>query len=148
MTTVDTFCGSVDYPGTTKWSLLVTLYQSFDVRRDRRGPVCRRGCWRFGSVRADRLQDPGGVGDESEVDGHGASRPVRPINGDAGDASTVEIEWAVTSGPVKGITPVLLMADELEALTVDELKALADQAGLPTTGTKAELVTRLSAEPA
>ena len=31
MTTLDTMCGSVDYPGTTKWSLMLTLYQSFDV---------------------------------------------------------------------------------------------------------------------
>ena len=31
VTTVDTFCGSTDYPGTTKWSLIATLIQSFDT---------------------------------------------------------------------------------------------------------------------
>ena len=31
--------------------------------------------------------------------------PYSPINGDAGDVSTVELEWAVIDGPTKGITP-------------------------------------------
>jgi hypothetical protein len=31
VTTLDTMCGSKDYPGTVKWSLIATLYQSFDV---------------------------------------------------------------------------------------------------------------------
>ena len=31
ITTLDTMCGSRDYPGTVKWSLLATLYQSFDA---------------------------------------------------------------------------------------------------------------------
>src|SRR5215475_15111587 len=30
VTTLDTFCGSRDYPGVVKWSLVATLYQSFD----------------------------------------------------------------------------------------------------------------------
>src|SRR4029077_14053194 len=30
ITTLDTFCGSRDYPGVIKWSLVATLYQSFD----------------------------------------------------------------------------------------------------------------------
>ena len=32
ITTLDTFCGSKDYPGTVKWSLIATRYQSFDTR--------------------------------------------------------------------------------------------------------------------
>src|SRR4051794_35090273 len=31
VTTLDTMCGSADYPGTVKWSLVATLYQSFDT---------------------------------------------------------------------------------------------------------------------
>src|SRR4051812_7939756 len=31
VTTLDTMCGSKDYPGTVKWALIATLYQSFDV---------------------------------------------------------------------------------------------------------------------
>ena len=30
VTTLDTMCGTKDYPGTVKWSLVATLYQSFD----------------------------------------------------------------------------------------------------------------------
>src|SRR5262245_49472644 len=31
ITTLDTMCGSKDYPGAIKWSLIATLYQSFDT---------------------------------------------------------------------------------------------------------------------
>ena len=31
VTTIDTMCGSKDYPGITKWVLGATLYQSFDT---------------------------------------------------------------------------------------------------------------------
>jgi hypothetical protein len=32
-------------------------------------------------------------------------RPYSPINGDAGEASAVEIEWVCTAPPVKSIVP-------------------------------------------
>jgi hypothetical protein len=32
-------------------------------------------------------------------------QPYSPINGDAGDASEVELEWALTGPPVKSTTP-------------------------------------------
>jgi hypothetical protein len=33
-------------------------------------------------------------------------QPYSPINGDAGDASTVELEWSMDGAPVKTVTPV------------------------------------------
>ena len=33
-------------------------------------------------------------------------QPYAPINGDAGDASTVELEWSLDGAPVKTIVPV------------------------------------------
>ena len=104
VTTVDTFCGSVDYPGTTKWNLLMTLAQSFDA-----------------NATEAVLSAAVDLGDDVpfEIIGYGSQpvsptnpkwtgkvrpRPYAPISGDAGDASTVEIEWAVTEGPVKETT--------------------------------------------
>ena len=104
VTTVDTFCGSVDYPGTTKWNLLMTLAQSFDANATE-------------AVLSAAVESGESV--PFEIIGYGSQpvsvtnpkwtgkvrpRPYAPINGDAGDASTVEIEWAVTEGPVKETT--------------------------------------------
>lgn len=100
-TTVDTMCGSVDYPGTTKWNLVATLYQSFD-------PLATE------EVLSAAVS--GGVPVPFEVVGYkskpvsatnpkwsGTVRPApySPINGDAGDASEIELEWAVVTGPTK-----------------------------------------------
>ena len=39
-----------------------------------------------------------------------------PINGDAGEASEIELEWAIVGAPVKRETPtVVLTAEEAEA---------------------------------
>lgn len=105
VTTLDTFCGSVDYPGTVKWSLVATFYQSFDTD----------------SVE-DTLSAAVALGEPTafEVVGYKSQpisaqnpawsgmvipQPYAPINGDAGDASTVEIEWSVVGEPTKSITP-------------------------------------------
>lgn len=105
VTTLDTMCGSKDYPGTVKWALVATLYQSFDP--DATEEVL--------SAAVD-----GGVPVPFEVIGYrdavvSADNPVwsgllipqpyAPINGDAGDASEVELEWSLVGEPVKSITP-------------------------------------------
>ena len=41
-------------------------------------------------------------------------QPYSPINGDAGDASEVEIEWSIDGEPTKSITPVVLAATAAE----------------------------------
>ena len=42
------------------------------------------------------LPRPAGLGHESGVVGNVIPQPYSPINGDAGDASTVELEWSWT----------------------------------------------------
>jgi hypothetical protein len=104
VTTLDTMCGSKDYPGTVKWSLVATLYQSFDP--DATEEVL--------SAAVD-----GGVPVAFQIIGYRDSpvsdtnpmwsglvipQPYAPINGDAGDASEVELEWGLVGTPTKAIT--------------------------------------------
>lgn len=103
VTTVDTFCGSIDYPGTTKWNLVATLVQSFDTGATEEvlsaavelGKAVPFEIVGYGSDPVS-AQNP-------KWEGKVRPRPYSPINGDAGDASTVEIEWAVVEGPTKVI---------------------------------------------
>lgn len=103
VTTLDTMCGSKDYPGVVKWSLIATLYQSFD-------PLATE------EVLSAALATNGPV--PFEVIGY-KSRPVAvtnpkwsglvipqpysPINGDAGSASEVALEWGLSGVPVKTV---------------------------------------------
>lgn len=105
ITTLDTMCGSKDYPGVVKWSLIATLYQSFD---------------------ADATEDTlsaavdGGVPVPFEILGYKSQpvsasnpawtgfvipQPYSPINGDAGDASSIDLEWSLDGPPTKSIIP-------------------------------------------
>ena len=104
VTTLDTMCGSRDYPGTVKWALVATLYQSFDP--DATEEVLS------GAV-ATGVPVPFAVlGYKSKpisatnpmFTGLVIPQPYSPINGDAGDASTVEIEWSIVGEPLKEIT--------------------------------------------
>jgi len=109
VTTLDTMCGSKDYPGTVKWSLLATLYQSFDVdateevlsavmdayRTDGTLPTFEIMPYKSQPVSATNPQWSGSL----------IPKDYSPINGDAGDASTVELEWSVDGAPTKSIVP-------------------------------------------
>jgi hypothetical protein len=104
ITTLDTMCGSADYPGTVKWSLIATLYQSFDV--DAVEDVLSQAV-AFDAPVAFEVMGykslPVGV-DNPVWYGEVIPQPYAPINGDAGDASTVEIEWSVVGAPTKAET--------------------------------------------
>jgi hypothetical protein len=109
ITTLDTMCGSKDYPGVVKWSLIATLYQSFDVdatedvlssavtayKADGTLPTFEILPYKTRPVAAD---NPSWTGELIPQD-------YSPINGDAGDASTVELEWSLSGEPVKSIIP-------------------------------------------
>jgi hypothetical protein len=105
ITTLDTMCGSKDYPGTVKWSLVATLYQSFD-------PLATEEVL-SGAVAGDVPVPYEIVGyrdravDASNPRWFGLviPQPYAPINGDAGDASTVELEWSTAEPPTKETTP-------------------------------------------
>jgi len=109
VTTLDTMCGSKDYPGTVKWSLLATLYQSFDAaateevlsdvldayRADGTLPTFEIMPYKSQPVSATNPSWTGSL----------IPKDYSPINGDAGDASTVELEWSVDGAPTKSIIP-------------------------------------------
>jgi hypothetical protein len=105
VTTLDTMCGSVDYPGAVKWSLIATLYQSWDADGTEAvlEPLVTAGDACAFLVSADKdqpisAQNPGWTG---EV----IPQPYSPLNGDAGDGSEVSLEWSLTGPPTKITTP-------------------------------------------
>ena len=103
-TTVDTFCGSTDYPGTTKWSLIATLAQSFDT--DSTEDVLSAAVAAAGPVGFKILPYKGSPVSATNPmwEGTCIPAPYAPISGDAGDVSTVEIDWSVVGEPSKVIT--------------------------------------------
>lgn len=109
-TTLDTMCGSKDYPGTVKWSLIATLYQSFDVdaTEDVLSAAVAGGIPVAYEVMGYR-DDPVSAANPA-WSGLAIPQPYSPINGDAGDASEVDLEWSLVGEPTKSITPGALSA--------------------------------------
>ena len=105
ITTLDTLCGSVDYPGTVKWSLVATLYQSFeaDATEDVLSEAVAAGVPVGFEITAYKSQPVGPT--NPKWSGQVIPQPYSPINGDAGDASTVELEWSVVGEPEKEVAP-------------------------------------------
>lgn len=106
ITTLDTFCGSTDYPGVVKWSLIATLYQSFDpdATEDVLSAAVAGGIPVPFTIVPYKSQPVSET--NPEWSGELIPQPYAPINGDAGDASSVELEWSLTGTPVKTIVPV------------------------------------------
>lgn len=111
ITTLDTFCGSRDYPGTIKWSLVLTLYQSFDVGATEEvlSRVVAANVPVAFEIAGYRDQESGVIANPT-WSGEVIPQPYSPINGDAGDASTIELEWSVVGEPLKTPAPVEVMA--------------------------------------
>lgn len=103
VTTIDTFCGSTDYPGTVKWTLNATLYQSFDTgaTEDTLYAAVESGePVPFAIVGyRDRPVGP----NNPEWTGLVVPQPYAPINGDAGAESTIDLSWGVVGAPTKRI---------------------------------------------
>jgi hypothetical protein len=114
ITTLDTMCGSRDYPGTVKWSLIATLYQSFDV--DATEDVLSAAVTAYQTAGTPATfevipyKDRPVAADNPSWSGEVIPQDYSPINGDAGDASTVELEWSLTAPPVKSIIPGAMAA--------------------------------------
>lgn len=118
-TTLETMCGSKDYPGSVKWSLIATLFQSFDPSAT---DEVLRAANALGTPtpyevipyksRAVSATNP-------KFTGFVIPQPFSPINGDAGAESVVELEWSCTEEPVKGTTDVMTAF----ALAAEEEKA-------------------------
>ena len=87
ITTLDTMCGTKDYPGTVKWSLIATLYQSFDpdATEDVLSAAVERAASRSPFEVKPYKSQPVAATNPVMV-GVGDPAALRPINGDAGDA--------------------------------------------------------------
>lgn len=109
VTTLDTMCGSRDYPGTVKWSLILTLYQSFDTDATEDVLSAAVAAYKLDGTAAtfevvpykDRPVGPANPSWSGSV----IPQDYAPINGDAGDASQIDLEWSLTDEPVKSVTP-------------------------------------------
>jgi hypothetical protein len=101
--TLTSLCGEVDYPGTVKWSLVATLYQSFDAQATEEVLSAAVD----GGVPVDFLILPRKSDAPSATNpvwsGQVIPQPYSPINGDAGAESTIDLEWSLVGPPVKGI---------------------------------------------
>src|SRR5262245_61915289 len=107
VTTLDTMCGSVDYPGTVKWTLVATLYQSFDATTGTEAilqPLVTAGVPCAFAVAADK--DAAISATNPAWTGQVVPQPYSPINGDAGDASEIELEWGIVGTPTKTTSPL------------------------------------------
>jgi hypothetical protein len=105
VTTLDTMCGSIDYPGAVKWSLVATLYQSWDTDGTEAvlEPLVTAGvpCEFVVSADKDQAISASNPGWQGQV----IPQPYSPLNGDAGDGSEVSLEWSLTGPPTKITSP-------------------------------------------
>jgi hypothetical protein len=103
LVTVTSFCAETDYPGSVKWHLRVTFYQSFDTGATydtlnaayqayaaSSSPV-PFNCRPFSS-RVASANNP-------IISGFAIPQPFDLMNGDAGAASQIEIDWNLTQVP-------------------------------------------------
>lgn len=104
-TTIDTFCGSTDYPGNVKWTLNATLVQSFDpeATEDTLSAAVEAGVPVPFAVVGYRDLPIGPT--NPEWSGMVVPQPYAPINGDAGAESTIELAWSLTDAPSKSVAP-------------------------------------------
>lgn len=102
--TVTTACGERDYPGAVKWSLVATLYQSFDT--DATESVLSTAVAGGVPVAFEIMarRDVAVSVTNPKWTGTVIPMPYSPINGDAGDSSTVDLEWSLVGAPVKVTT--------------------------------------------
>lgn len=115
ITTLDTMCGSKDYPGVVKWALVATLYQSFDLAatEETLSAAVDGGVPVSFEIVPYKSQPVSAT--NPSWSGEVIPQPYSPINGDAGDASTVELEWSLAGPPVKSITPGAADARDTDA---------------------------------
>jgi hypothetical protein len=116
--TLTSMCGEIDYPGVVKWSLVATLYQSFDpaATEEVLSAAVEGGVPVQFAIQA-RRDDPISATNPAWY-GEVIPQPYAPINGDAGAESTIDLEWSVVGAPSKTITtipPLTVMAGTAEA---------------------------------
>jgi hypothetical protein len=101
--TVTTFCGRVDYPGTTKWTLKLTAYQSFDAGSTFATLNAALTTYKATGAPCNFKARPyfSRVASSSNptISGFVVPTDFAQLVGDAGSASEVDIEWDLTAPP-------------------------------------------------
>jgi hypothetical protein len=123
--TITTLCGETDYPGAVKWSLVLTLEQSFDAGATEEilsGAV--EGGVPVSFVIVPYKSQPISATNPS-WSGMVIPQPYAPINGDAMGESTIDLEWSVVGQPVKSVTPEALDARLTEIRDAAETRTAA-----------------------
>jgi hypothetical protein len=107
--TVTSFCAETDYPGTIKWHLRVTFYQSFDVGAvyDTLNAAYQAyvASGTPAAFKARPYSSRVASANNPIISGFAIPQPFDIINGDAGAASQVQIDWNLTQAPAvdKGV---------------------------------------------
>lgn len=117
ITTVEivTMCGATDYPGTVKWLLRATLYMSYDT--DGTFEILKAAV-DAGVPVAFHVIPKGSTtvsATNPDISGTVVPQPFAYVNGDAGEASTIDIEWAIVGEPTVSTTPTAMEAGTEEA---------------------------------
>lgn len=110
-TDTTTFCGKRTFPGATAWHLIITLYQSFEddgtdqVLAEIWEDYQDKGEHPDYLIRPYRNRPVGP--NNPEFSGTATPMPYTIISGDAGDASTVELDWVCDQWPDRedGVDP-------------------------------------------
>jgi hypothetical protein len=101
--TVTTFCARVDYPGTTKWTLKVTFYQSFDTGATFATLLAALTAYKASGATANFKARPYSSRIASAtnpiISGQVVPTDFAQLSGDAGAASEVVIEWDLVAPP-------------------------------------------------
>jgi hypothetical protein len=107
--TLTTFCGVKDYPGPVKWHFKVTLAQSFDVGATDEILAKALADYQADGTLADfkvRAYTARPISATNpSIEGHAIPQEYVIFGGDAGAASTVEVDWVLDSPPVRVTTP-------------------------------------------
>jgi hypothetical protein len=109
ITTIDTFCGSTDYPGNVKRTLNATLVQSFDP--DATEETLSAAVESGGPVPFELLgyRDRPVSATNPKFSGVVVPQPYSPINGDAGAESTIDLSWGLVGAPLKAVNGAALI---------------------------------------
>ena len=103
LVTVTTFCAETDYPGVVKWHLRVTFYQDFTA-----GSVYSVLSQAYANYQASgqpvnwkarpyaaQVTSP----NNPQISGYAVPQPTPLMVGDAGAASEIVVDWALTGPP-------------------------------------------------
>jgi hypothetical protein len=101
--TVTSLCSEVDYPGTVKWHLRVTFYQSFDVGATYATLSAAYNAYvasgQPAAFKARPYSSRPVSATNPEISGFAIPQPFMQLGGDAGAASQVDIDWNLTAAP-------------------------------------------------